>query len=435
MKLRVFQSDKGDCVLVESSTGFRLLADGGMRSSYKAHVAESMGEIREENGKLDLVCISHIDRDHIWGILQMLDDEVAWRVHEFQQANGNPGHKKPKAPRPPKIDKIWHNGFSQMVDDNKGKLKNMLSQSAEILSASAAPEMLDLSAHHAELAASVGDAVQLSHRIGDRQLGIPLNPEANGKLIMVGKKTPLLKSKGFHVRVLGPLEEDVEKLRTEWNKWLERNENALEDMRRRAFEDERQMASKSDVDRLLLPLLAQAEQLGDRSKVTAPNLASIMLLVEENGATVLLTGDGHAEDILKGLDHHGKLDAKGRAHVNVLKVQHHGSEHNIDADFCGRVTADHYVFCGNGAHENPDLDVVETLVAARQAEKGKRAYKLWFNSSSSVTEGDTSHMRKLERLVATLQNASGGRMQSQFLKESFFDLDAATKLAKAAGAS
>jgi D-alanine--poly(phosphoribitol) ligase subunit 1 len=42
----------------------------------------------------------HIDRDHISGVLRMLDDEAEWRVHEFQLANGNPGHPAPRSPRP-----------------------------------------------------------------------------------------------------------------------------------------------------------------------------------------------------------------------------------------------------------------------------------------------------------------------------------------------
>ena len=40
---------------------------------------------------------------------------------------------------------------------------------------------------------------------------------------------------------------------------------------------------------------------GDRAKVTPPNLASIMIYVEDGNATLLLTGDGHANDAMKGL--------------------------------------------------------------------------------------------------------------------------------------
>ena len=57
------------------------------------------------------------------------------------------------------------------------------------------------------------------------------------------------------------------------------------------------------------PMLDQA--LGEGLKgVTEANLASLMLLVEEGPASVLLTGDGVSSEILDGLEHHGKLDGK-----------------------------------------------------------------------------------------------------------------------------
>jgi hypothetical protein len=178
------------------------------------------------------------------------------------------------------------------------------------------------------------------------------------------------------------------------------------------------------VVRLLARLTAEAKVLGDRKKVTAPNLASLMLLAEEQARTVLLSGDGHRDDILKGLQHHGKLDGQGRIHVNVLKVQHHGAEFNIDEAFCRAVTADDYVFCGNGAHLNPDLDVLDTLVTARLA-ADPRPFKLWFNSSSTVPgkAADKAHMAKVEALVASRQAAApAGRVESFFLTQSTFDL-------------
>ena len=54
-----------------------------------------------------------------------------------------------------------------------------------------------------------------------------------------------------------------------------------------------------------------------------------MFLVEAGGKTVLLTGDGHARDIERGLKEAGRLDAQGEMHVDVLKVQHHGSKDNL----------------------------------------------------------------------------------------------------------
>ena len=73
-------------------------------------------------------------------------------------------------------------------------------------------------------------------------------------------------------------------------------------------------------------------------------------MVEEDSKTLLLTGDSQQDKILKGLRLSGYLPREGGGlHVNVLKAQHHGSEHNFDEEFCRTVSADHYLFCGRWA--------------------------------------------------------------------------------------
>ena len=83
------------------------------------------------------------------------------------------------------------------------------------------------------------------------------------------------------------------------------------------------------------------------------------------------------------------------------------------------------MFCGNGNEENPELEVIKTLVKARRAAKPSRAFKLWFNSSSAVATPKTNkdHMKKVETLVASLAAAApANRVQSFFLAQSSFDL-------------
>lgn len=79
---------------------------------------------------------------------------------------------------------------------------------------------------------------------------------------------------------------------------------------------------------------------------------------------ILLTGAGHRADIVKGIEHHDELNQHDNRnpHINVLKVQHHKSEQNIDSELCRKVAADHYIFFGNGEHKNPDFDVVEGIL-------------------------------------------------------------------------
>jgi metal-dependent hydrolase (beta-lactamase superfamily II) len=133
MKLRVFRSDKGDCLLITSASGkHRVLVDGGMQSSYTQHVAPALGKLSKAKQQLDVVYVSHIDDDHISGVLKMMDDLMAWRVFDFQSKNGNAHVKKPRSPRPPEIKKIWHNAFHELLGDNVGAIADMLAASSAV---------------------------------------------------------------------------------------------------------------------------------------------------------------------------------------------------------------------------------------------------------------------------------------------------------------
>jgi hypothetical protein len=420
-------------MLITGADGRRILADGGMRSSYRTHVAPALNRLHRQGARIDLAYVSHIDQDHIAGILQLMDDLVDWKVHEFQIANGNPNHPQPDSPRPPEVRNIWHNAFHEQIGDNAGAIEDMLAANASLLS-TLKPKWAQRQAEECgDLATSMAEAVKLSRRIGSEQLDIPLNPEYGGGLMFVTEPTESLRIGGLSITVIGPWDEDLKKLRDKWNTWLrsERGRRSIRRIREEAREDADRL-NWSEFDRIMEPILIQAGELGDRGKVTLPNLASLMLCVEENGRTVLMTGDGHCQDILDGLEACGKLDAAGNIHVDVLKVQHHGSEHNTNREFCRRVTADHYIFCGNGAHENPDLNVVRTYLdsrigpasrRSRNAQVGNR-FRMWFNSSSGSTKTRyRNHMRRLERMVQR-EVRPNGPLQCSFLDDrSFFNLN------------
>ena len=106
---------------------------------------------------------------------------------------------------------------------------------------------------------------------------------------------------------------------------------------------------------------------------TVPNLSSIVVLAEAKTAggtrRLLLTGDAGGDLILKGLKSAGLLDARGRIEVDLLKVQHHGSNHSVDIDFFRRVVAPRYVISGNGRHGIPHRDTLEWLSQARAGMK------------------------------------------------------------------
>ena len=151
-----------------------------------------------------------------------------------------------------------------------------------------------------------------------------------------------------------------------------------------------------------------------------------MFLVEDAGYTLLLTGDSQQDIILEGLEETGQLESGEYIHVDVLKVPHHGSEHNTDSNFCKRVSADHYVFCGDGSNGNPEPDVLQMYFDSRMGPQNRRAlapeadgrdFTFWFSTTSDYQpdgSSDEANFRRAEVKVQNLIGSSNGRLSANY---------------------
>jgi hypothetical protein len=435
VKLTIFYADKGDCLLLTSKNKRSILCDGGIPSAFRDAVAPLLRARLPAGGALDVVYVSHIDEDHIGGVLGLLDNAFDWKVFHLHKQAGDTTFKAPTSPEPPAIKNLWHNAFHDLVPDNVGEIRDMLAANALALRLVNAGWARYAGAVSANLANSIPQALRVSRRAGTSQLNIPLNKPAAGRLMLVRTNGAAHKVGTMRLTTIGPAEADLEKLRDDWNTWLDDQKNAaaLLKFRKETAEDEARLETAfppADA----LRLLAAAKVLGDRKKVTPPNLASLMFLVEEDGRTILLTGDGHSDDVEAGLKRMGKLPDGAGLHVDVLKVPHHGSEHNTTPGFPKRVTADHYVFCGNGFSENPDVDVVKRYLSSRLGKPRERSpnpqtgqpFHFWFSATSGLVPPKLKpHMRKVEKIVQQAAQASGGRLKVHGLKNEPLELNLA----------
>lgn len=434
MRLRVFQSGAGDSVLLTANTGENMLIDGGFRGTYRDHVRPNIA-MGPGMQRLDLVCVSHIDSDHISGILQLLDDTLEWRVFNHQQSLPNPANvDRPAFDEPPPIDEIWYNGFRDSVDDVTA-IENLLLFNMRSLGTVEALE--DLALNMQFLATGVKQGLELTARISPEQLGIELNPDFDGGLMMATDPVATRSFGSVNLSLIGPFAEDLDELRDDWNEWIEDNRDTIADLHREAEEDQARL--RQGEGKMLIDLLSRIALSGqERGSVSVPNLASIVLLAEEGNNSILLTGDARDVEILDGLDVAGKLDANGRIHVNVLKLQHHGSINNVDQAFCKAVTADTYVVCGasGGTHQNPDQKVLDFILDSRLSNGQHRTthrsagnpFRIVFSTNEhDGTDSTNEHMRVLRAHVearVNTANANGQRVDVDFLPRggSFIDV-------------
>jgi len=97
------------------------------------------------------------------------------------------------------------------------------------------------------------------------------------------------------------------------------------------------------------------------------NNSSLVLLVKYGNSRLLFLGDAHMESAVTSLRRIGS-SVERRAAFDLIKLSHHGSEHNISEDFLKLIDCNNYYISTNGAkYDHPDAATI-LLLQERAAE-------------------------------------------------------------------
>jgi len=297
----------GDSFLVRWGANERvMLVDGGPSQVYETSLRDRLAQLPPDGGgapRIDVVCLSHVDDDHVVGLLKLLA--------QIKHARDD------QEPDPFAVKRVWFNSVEELVDREEPGLS------------ASAQELVDR-------ASTESSAVRASYNQGRAlrdaaaKLGLAGNRPIDGPLI-TGEETTL---DHLHVTVVAPDATALEELRERW-------------LKARELQDPGVITSAY-------------------SDGSIPNLSSIVLLLTHHGRTALLTGDARGDRILDGLRATGLLDDTGPLHVDLLKLPHHGSDRNVESDFFEQIHADHYVISADGVkHHHPSEDTLHMLVDSR----------------------------------------------------------------------
>lgn len=348
LQLEAIQANDGDCLLLHYDTASGkpglVLIDGGSTGVYSRFLRKRLEQLRGKAPVLDvrLAMVSHIDADHITGFVDLFK-----QLSEMVDDGETP---------PYKFRSLWHNSFEKLAGRNRAAAVELSIVGASLGGAVPA----GLNDYTQAVVASVKQGNDL-RRYASKLTSI--NRETNAELVSApekGRKTIKIDD-GLTFTILGPHQTELDNLDASWKDSSKKKSAG---------------ASEESV-------------AADYLNRTVPNLSSIVVMAESAGKRLLLTGDAGGDLILKGLESAGYLDAKGNIHVDLLKVQHHGSNHSVDIDYFRRVKADQYVISGNGKHGIPHPDTLNWLSQARTGE----AYDA-FLTNRTGDEGLTENMAK-----------------------------------------
>ncbi|SEI09347.1 hypothetical protein [Tardiphaga sp. OK245] len=336
--LDVLPARKGDCLMLHYGTEDKprlMLIDGGPADVYTPHLKPRLEMIRTartlDDGKplpVEVVMVTHIDDDHINGILELTEE----------QRQNAPGLRL-------KVSSLWFNSLDDLLSTDEVVAGRNATSSVLAGMDDDALGDIDIENEDQHQTVEVLSSIPQGRTLRDDAEFLNWNPnhKFGGKLIMaVGAAGPVDLGP-LQVTVVGPMQPELLALQKAHDKWLKDHEEGKE----------------TTPEAMLAAFV-------DKS---VPNLSSIVVLVEAEGKKMLLTGDARGDKILKGLELVGVIKNGGELHVDILKVPHHGSSNNMATTFFARVTADHYVFSGNGEHGNPERETLEMLLEARDEDE------------------------------------------------------------------
>jgi hypothetical protein len=357
---------KGDALILHYGSWENprwILIDGGPGGVYNDYLRPRLEQIREDfeidaNKAIpfEMVMVSHIDDDHINGILQLFDD----------QEDAVDRRKR----RPYRIGTLWHNSFDDILGNEEDEIVSRLAAVAAGEEAGGLELPAGMSPEARAVVASTRQGRNLRRQA--RKLQLDINAPFEG-LVMAPAERKLPLKEGLDLTVLGPLLKNVEDFRKRWDK------------------DLKKILEKESAS-------TRAASFSDGSPF---NLASISVLAELDGKTMLLTGDARGDFLLEGLEELGLLRQDRPMKVDLLKVPHHGSDRNVTVDFFRRIPARHYVISGDGEHGNPERATLDMIETARADDD--YTIHFTFTETAHETEEDEERRHALERVAAWVQ--------------------------------
>jgi len=308
LRLEMMQAAYGDSLLLEygpRDKPHRILIDGGPWYRYTA-LRDRLLQIPESERTFELLVITHIDADHIDGIIKLLQDSSLGM----------------------KFKDIWFNDWEHLQARPPGVLGAL---QGEYLGA-----LLDRDS-------------------------LPWNEAADGKRIVVPEAGDLPRfqlADGAEITLLSPGPGELENLRKQWEKVLRKVHFKPGDRQRALAE----LAHKARYG-------PPPGVLGVGPDSSAANGSSIAFVFSHGDRNLLLSGDAWAPVLARSLERfHDETGTEQP--MEAFKLSHHGSFSNITRKLVKLARTHRYLVSTDGAYfKHPDPLALQLILANHEGER------------------------------------------------------------------
>jgi len=339
IKVHMFPAKNGDCLLLETPRR-NILIDGGYADTYYSALKPFILS-RSDSIVIDLAIVTHIDHDHISGIITLISDNGCATT-----------------PRITPIKQVWHNGYNQLPGNKP----------AGILSAS-------------ELELLKGYSISYSSDIVSEQIsgiqgmslssllilnGYSWNSAVSGKAVCTENIQHYTIDDDIIITLISPSQKQLLALMEYWWRELKSKKWGFRLTNDPAFNSAMEAFLLSDIDYYdvrnedinssgSIPLHSLAAQCVSPD-LSCTNASSIAFMLQSQGKNLLFLADATEKQIVESLD---SIPTK---YFDLIKVPHHGSLGNANQLF-DYIDGQFFLISTDGTkHNHPDRATLAKIV-------------------------------------------------------------------------
>jgi beta-lactamase superfamily II metal-dependent hydrolase len=319
--IKVFPAANGDCFLIriKDETGYKhILIDGGKGVLCHSNLKKEFKNLEDHKQRIDLLVVTHIDDDHIAGIIKLYQDK---KINKSI------------------IDRVWFNSGVLISSELSGEII----RNREIPLNPLSNKM------------SIRQGLTLERNLQE-------SDSWHKKLILSGQQHKLGEVK---FKILSPDKQTLEELNIKWDLEIEK----MNSKKRRR----KKMSSSTDYHKTIEELFAE-EFKEDNSLF---NRSSIAFLLEYGNYKLLMLGDSHPTVILNSLKNMGYSEEK-KLKVDIMKISHHASKKNTCNELLNFIECTEFIISSDGSkHGLPNKESLARIVSIM-----KEPVTFYFNYSS-----------------------------------------------------
>lgn len=384
MIIEMFPAESGDAFLIRVNNK-NILIDMGYSNTYKVYIKNRLIELKNQNQCIDLLVITHIDEDHIQGVI------------EFLKENGNVYN-----PNIIEIKEIWHNSYrhlqfdkekvSNISDLEKMQLKD-IKLSNEKVRKKETCESNSISALQGSTLAGYLYALGYAESRWNKSFNFKSVNLDNYNEIQLGNiKIHMLSPNTNKLKVLSKLW--IDKLRKiDWDFCISDEEifdDAYEMYLKKLkpfnqINEDNNISYNNSLENFETKINETITSSGrDLSK---SNGASIAFILEYENKKILFLGDSHEDIIIDELNNY--KESGKRLEFDAIKLSHHGSIKN-NFKLIENIKCNRYLISTDGTkHRHPNQEIIAKILKCNKDKK-----TIYFNYPLEICSTINKHILK-----------------------------------------